>query len=44
MARRWAGTVLPEAETRFHRIQRHGQLPMLINALSKTLDKQEAAA
>jgi transposase-like protein len=44
MARRWAGTVLLEAETRFHRIQGHGQLPLLINALNKTLDKQEAAA
>jgi putative transposase len=44
MARRWAGTVLLEAETHFHRIQGYGQLPLLINALSKTLDKQEAVA
>jgi len=38
------GTVLLEAETRFHRIQGYRQLPLLINALRKTLDKQEAAA
>jgi transposase-like protein len=44
MARRWAGTVLLEAETRFHRIQGHGQLALLINVLSRTLDKQEAVA
>jgi len=36
-------TVLLEAETRCHRIQGHGQLPLLVNALSETLDKQEAA-
>jgi putative transposase len=44
MAQRWAGTVLLEAETRFRRIQAYGQLPLLINALSQTLDKQEAVA
>ncbi len=44
MAQRWAGTVLLEAETRFRRIQAYGQLPLLINALTNTLDKQEAAA
>ena len=44
MAQRWAGTVLLEAETRFRRIQAHSQLPLLSNALTSTLDKQEAAA
>jgi len=44
MAQRWAGTVLLEAETRFRRIQAYGQLPLLINALTNTLDKQEAVA
>jgi len=44
MAQRWAGTVLLEAETRFRRIQAYGQLPVLINALTNTLDKQEAVA
>jgi putative transposase len=44
MARRWAGSVLLEAEARFHRIQGYGQLPLLINALSQTLDKKEAVA
>ena len=44
MAQRWAGTVLLEAETRFRRIQAYGQLPLLINALTSTLDKQEAVA
>ena len=44
MAQRWAGTVLLEAETRFRRIQAYSQLPLLINALNQTLDKQEAAA
>ena len=44
MAQRWAGTVLLEAETRFRRIQAYGQLPLLINALTSALDKQEAVA
>ncbi len=44
MAQRWAGTVLLEAETRFRRIQAYSQLPVLINALTSTLDKQEAVA
>ena len=44
MAQRWAGTVLLEAESRFRRIQAYGQLPVLINALNKTLDQQEAVA
>jgi len=44
MVRRWAGTVLLEAESHFNRIQGYSQLPLLINALSRTLDKQEAVA
>lgn len=44
MAQRWAGTVLLEAESRFRRIQAYSQLPVLINALTRTLDKQEAVA
>ncbi len=44
MAQRWAGTVLLEAESRFRRIQAYSQLPVLINALTSTLDKQEAVA
>jgi hypothetical protein len=44
MAQRWAGTVLLEAESRFRRIQAYSQLPVLVNALTRTLDKQEAVA
>ena len=44
MAQRWAGTVLLEAESRFRRIQAYSQFPVLINALTRTLDKQEAVA
>jgi putative transposase len=43
-AQRWAGTVLLEAESRFRRIQAYAQLPVLLSALTSTLDKQEAAA
>jgi transposase-like protein len=44
MAQRWAGAVLLEAEKRFRRIQAYSQLPMLFNALTRVLDKQEAVA
>lgn len=44
MARRWAGTVLLEAEKRFHRIQGYRELPLLINALAKDIDSGEAVA
>lgn len=44
MAERWAATVLLETQTRFRRIQAYNQLPLLINALTNTLDTQEAAA
>lgn len=44
MAQRWAATVLLEAQSRFRRIRAYSQLPLLINALNRTLDEQEAAA
>jgi hypothetical protein len=44
MARHGAGTVLLEAESHFNRIRGYSQLPLLINALSRTLDKPEAVA
>jgi putative transposase len=44
MARRWAGTVLLEAENRFNRIQGHREMPLLVNALGKAVDCQEAVA
>ncbi len=44
MAWRWAGTVLLEAEKRFHRIQGYRELPLLINALGNAVDSEEAVA
>ena len=44
MARRWAASVLLEAQSRFRRIQAYSQLPQLINAIATLLDKKEAAA
>jgi len=44
MAWRWAGTVLLEAEKRFHRICGYRELPVLIEALRKFFDKQEVVA
>jgi putative transposase len=44
MARRWAGTVLLEAEDRFNRIQGYREMPLLVNALGKAVDSQEAVA
>ncbi len=44
MAQRWAGAVLLEAEKRFRRIRAYSQLPVLLNALTGVLDKQEAVA
>jgi hypothetical protein len=44
MAQRWAASVLLEARSRFRRIRAYSQLPLLINALTNTLDAQEAAA
>ena len=43
-AERWAGAVLLEVESRFRHIQGYGQLPLLLNALNKILDQQEAVA
>ena len=44
MAWRWAGTVLWEAEKRFHRIQGYREMPLLINALGDLIDTEEAVA
>jgi len=44
MAWRWGGTVLLEAEKHFHRVKGHRQMPMLAEALSQTIDSQEATA
>jgi putative transposase len=44
MARRWAASVLLNAQSRFRRIQAYSQLPQLINAMATLLDKKEAAA
>jgi hypothetical protein len=42
--RRWVGTVLLEAEKRFHRVQGYPELPLLINALGNAVDSEEAVA
>jgi hypothetical protein len=44
MAWRWAGTVLLEAEKRFHGIRAYRQMPVLIEALSKGVDKKDVVA
>jgi transposase-like protein len=44
MAWRWGGTVLLEAERGFHRIKGYRQMPLLTEALSKTIDRKEAVA
>jgi len=44
MAWRWAGTILLEAEKRFHRVQGYRELPLLVNALAKAIDSKEAVA
>jgi transposase-like protein len=44
MAWRWAGTILREAEKRFHRVQGYRELPLLLNALAKAIDSKEAVA
>jgi len=44
MAWRWAGTVLLEAERRFHRIKGYRDLPVLIERLQELIDQQEAVA
>jgi hypothetical protein len=42
--RRWVGAVLLEAEERFHRVQGYQEMPLLIQALGKVVDTQEAVA
>ena len=44
MAWRWAGTILLEAEKRFHRVKGYRQLPCLMNALADVIDSKEAVA
>ena len=44
MAWRWAGTVLLEAEKRFHRIKGYREMPLLLNKLEQLVDSQEAIA
>lgn len=44
MAWRWAGTVLLEAEKRFHRISGYRELPLLVEVIQKVFDKQEVVA
>jgi hypothetical protein len=43
-AERRTGAVLLEAENHFRRLQGHGQLPLLLSALNRTLDQQETVA
>lgn len=44
MAWRWGGTVLLEAERRFHRIRGYRQMPLLVTVLSSTVDRKEVVA
>ena len=44
MAWRWAGTVLLEAERRFHRIKGYRDMPVLIERMREVIDQQEAVA
>lgn len=44
MAMRWAGAVLIETESRFHRIQGYREMPMLSAALKRMVDTKEAVA
>jgi hypothetical protein len=44
MAWRWAGTVLLEADRGFHRIKGYRQIPLLTEALSKSIDRKQAVA
>ena len=41
---RWAGTVLLEAEKRFHRIKGYRDLPILVERLKEGVDQKEAVA
>ena len=44
MAWRWAGTMLREAEKRFHRIKGYRDMPLLTKALGTIIDDKEVAA
>jgi len=44
MAWRWAGTVLLEAEKRFHRVKHYRQMPLLLKGLKELVDSQHAVA
>jgi len=44
MAWRWCGAVLLEAERRFHRVRGYRQMPMLVEALCKGVDRKEFVA
>jgi len=44
MAWRWGGTVLLEAERRFHRVRGYRQMPLLLTALSSAVDRKEGVA
>lgn len=44
MAWRWAGTVLLEAEKRFHRIKGYRDMPVLIERLQEVIEHQEVVA
>ncbi len=44
MAWRWCGAVLLEAERRFHRVMGYRQMPMLVEALCKGVDRKEFVA
>ena len=44
MAMRWAGTILLEAEKRFHRIKGYRSMPLLLNALLRIVDTEHDVA
>jgi putative transposase len=44
MAMRWAGTMLLETESRFHRVNGYRQLPILVSALRPAVDVKEVRA
>ena len=44
MAWRWAGTVLQEAQKRFNRIHGYREMPLLLNALEKSVVTNQSIA
>ena len=44
LAWRWAGTVLLEAESRFHHIKGYRDMPVLVDRLQQVVDQQQAVA